>query len=102
HVEDAARLSADALAPEYIGEHVMLTGPAPLRAADLFMMFQEILGRAIDVDYRAPAGGSGHYAVTPYAYTPKPGRKLITQLYVDMGQGLLRMVEDLHHEVDRD
>ncbi len=100
HVEDAAQLSADALAPELEGQQVLLTGPAPTRAADLFMMFQEILGRRIQIDYRDP-GGSGHYAVTPYAYTPKPGRKLVTNHYVDMGQGLLRMVEDFHREHDR-
>jgi UDP-glucose 4-epimerase len=94
HVEDAARLSVDVLGPEWEGQHVLLTGPAQTRAGDLFMMFQEILGRAVEVDYRA--GGTGHYAVTPYAYTPKPGRKLIATHYVDMGQGLLRLVEDLH------
>ena len=64
-------------------------------------MFQEILGRRIEIDYRS-AAGSGHYSATPYAYTPKPGRKLVTTHYVDMGQGLLRMVEDLHRELDRD
>jgi UDP-glucose 4-epimerase len=102
HVEDAARLSADALAPEFEGQHVMLTGPSPTRASELFMMFQEILGRRIEVAYRTPEGvGSGHYSVTPYAYTPKPGRKLVTTHYVDMGQGLLRMVEDLHREIER-
>ncbi|MBA2541324.1 MAG: NAD-dependent epimerase/dehydratase family protein, partial [Deltaproteobacteria bacterium] len=102
HVEDAARLSVDALAPEFEGEHVMLTGPSPTRASELFMMFQEILGRRLQVDYRAPdPSGSGHYSVTPYAYTPKPGRKLVTTHYVDMGQGLLRMVEDLHREIER-
>jgi UDP-glucose 4-epimerase len=101
HVEDAARLSVDSLAADYEGQHVLLTGPAPTRAADLFMMFQEILGRRVDIDYRIPEG-SGHYAVTPYAYTPKPGKKLVTTHYVDMGQGLLRMVEDLHRELTRD
>jgi UDP-glucose 4-epimerase len=102
HVEDAAQLSADALTGDYVDQHVLLTGPAPTRAADLFMMFQEILGRQIRVAYRAPEGpGSGHYSVTPYAYTPKPGRKLVTTHYVDMGQGLLRMVEDLQHETER-
>jgi UDP-glucose 4-epimerase len=101
HVEDAARLSADVLDPAYEGQHVMLTGASPTRAADLFTMFQEILGRRIDVDYRHIEGpGSGHYAVTPYAYTPRPGKKLVTTHYVDMGQGLLRMIEDLHHEID--
>jgi UDP-glucose 4-epimerase len=101
HVEDAARLSADVLDAAYEGQHVTLTGASPTRAADLFMMFQEILGRRIEIDYRHLEGpGSGHYAVTPYAYTPRPGKKLVTTQYVDMGQGLLRMVEDIHREID--
>src|SRR5437762_6053616 len=103
HVEDAARLSADILDAAYEGQHVTLTGASPTRAADLFMMFQEILGRRIEVDYRHIEGpGSGHYAVTPYAYTPRPGKKLVTTQYVDMGQGLLRMIDDIHREIDRD
>jgi UDP-glucose 4-epimerase len=102
HVEDAARLSVDALAAEYEGKHVLLTGPSALRAGDLFTMFAEILGRPVEVDYRKADGpGSGHYSVTPYAFTPKPGRKLVTTHYVDMGQGLLRMVEEIHHALDR-
>jgi UDP-glucose 4-epimerase len=103
HVEDAAKLSADVLDAAYEGQHVTLTGASPLRAADLFTMFQEILGRRIEIDYRHASGpGSGHYAVTPYAYTPRPGKKLVTTHYVDMGQGLLRMIEDIHREIDRD
>lgn len=103
HVEDAARLSVDVLDPAYEGQHVTLTGASPTRAADLFMMFQEILGRRLEVDYRRIEGpDTGHYAVTPYAYTPRPGKKLVTTHYVDMGQGLLRLVEDIHRELDRD
>jgi UDP-glucose 4-epimerase len=101
HVEDAARLSVDALESAFEGKHILLTGPAATRADDLFTMFQEILGRAVAVDYRPAEGpGSGHYAITPYAYTPKPGRKLMTTHYVDMGQGLLRMVEDISRELE--
>lgn len=102
HVEDAARLSADVLDPAFEGQHVMLTGASPTRASELFMMFQEILGRRIEIDYRHIEGpGSGHYAVTPYAYTPRPGRKLVTTHYVDMGQGLLRMIDDIQRDIDR-
>ncbi len=97
HVEDAASLSADVLDARFAGQHVTITGNATTRAADLFKMFQEILGRSVDIEYRHVDGpGSGHYAVTPYAFTPRPGKKLVTTSYVDMGQGLLRMVEDLH------
>jgi UDP-glucose 4-epimerase len=95
HVEDAARLSVDAMAAAFEGKHMLLTGPSALRAADLFTMFQEILGRPVEVAYR-PSEGGGHYSVTPYAFTPRPGRKLVTTEYVDMGQGLLQIVEELH------
>lgn len=102
HVEDAATLSVEILKPEHEGQHVMITGHSPTRAADLFTMFQEILGRPIEIEYRRVEGpGSGHYAVTPYAYTPRPGKKLVTTSYVDMGQGLLRMVEEIHHDIER-
>ena len=98
HVEDAARLSADVLDATWEGQHVTLTGAAPTRASELFTMFAEILGRPVEVEYRHKAGG-GHYAVTPYAYTPRPGKKLVTSHYVDMGQGLLRMIEELDHSL---
>jgi UDP-glucose 4-epimerase len=103
HVEDAAQLSVDLLDGAFVDQHVMLTGASPTRAADLFTMFEEILGKPIDIDYRHTTGpGSGHYAVTPYAYTPRPGKKLVTTHYVDMGQGLLRMVEDIHRDLGHD
>lgn len=98
HVEDAARLSVDALDAKFEGQHLLLTGPAPTRAAELFMMFQELIGKPVAIEYKEAA--SGHYAVTPYTYTPRPGRKLVTTHYVDMGQGLLRMVEDIHRELE--
>lgn len=102
HVEDAASLSVDVLGAEFEGQHIMITGQSPTRAVDLFTMFQEILGRDIEIEYRRLVGpGSGHYAVTPYAYTPRPGKKLVTNQYVDMGQGLLRMVEEIHHDTSR-
>ncbi|HZJ68235.1 MAG TPA: NAD(P)-dependent oxidoreductase [Kofleriaceae bacterium] len=103
HVEDAAQLSVDLLDGAFQDQHVMLTGASPTRAADLFTMFEEILGARIEIDYRRTSGpGSGHYAVTPYAYTPRPGKKLVTTHYVDMGQGLLRMVEDIYRELGRE
>jgi len=100
HVEDAAKLSADVLDPAYVDQHVMLTGASSTRASELFMMFQEILGKKLQIDYRQLEGeGHGHYRVTPYAYTPRPGKKLVTTHYVDMGQGLLRLVEELEQEL---
>lgn len=103
HVEDAARLSVDVLGASFEGQHIMLTGASPTRASELFTMFQEILGTRLHIEYRNIEGpGTGHYAVTPYAYTPRPGKKLVATHYVDMGQGLLRMIEQIHGELAHD
>lgn len=99
HVEDAARLSVAALAERYANQHLVLTGHHPIRLRDLFTMFGEILGRELAVDYTAVAGEqNNHYQVTPYAFHPRVGRKLTTNYYVDMGQGLLQMLEQLYEE----
>jgi UDP-glucose 4-epimerase len=99
HVEDAARLSVDALAAEYANQHLVLTGHHPIRLRDLFTMFSEILGREVAVNYLSESGiSNSHYQVTPYAFHPRVGRKLTTNYYVDMGQGILQMLEQLYEE----
>lgn len=97
HVSDAARLSVDALAEEFAGEHLVLTGHHKTRLRDLFVMFSEILGREVEVKYHKSLGNreSAHYRMTPYSYTPRVGRKLTARHYVDMGQGLLQLIHEL-------
>jgi len=48
---------------------------------------------------------SGHYVYSPYNYTPKIGRKLIQQSYVDLGLGLLDLVQHVdsnHNSLQND
>jgi len=96
HVRDAGRLSVDAADDEYRNRHLVITGTTAYRARDLFTMFGEMLGRDIEVSYKNT--GEGHYSVTPYAFTPKIGMKLTANPHVDMGQGLLEVMEQLHRE----
>jgi UDP-glucose 4-epimerase len=98
HVEDAARLSVDVLDDRFADQHLVLTGLHPMRIRDLFTMFSEILGREVQVDYEGISEGNGHYSVTPYSFQPRVGRKLTANLSVDMGQGILQILEQLHRE----
>lgn len=100
HVEDAARLSVDALEDRFADEHLVLTGQHPMRIRDLFKMFSEIIGRDVAVSYDQGPGRvpDGHYSVTPYSFQPRVGRKLTTNLSVDMGQGILQILEQIHRE----
>lgn len=96
HVYDAARLSASILAPQYANKQYILTGNDRLQLADLYKMFGEILDKKVEVKFLGDIGASnGHYNITPYAYTPKIGHKLVSNEYVDMGQGLLQVIEEI-------
>ena len=94
HVEDAARLSVEILKKEFLNEFVILTGPSSINVKELLGMIQEMLGGKIRIEYRDPP--EYHYKITPYSFNPKLGKKLVSRTYYDMGQGLLKCLQELH------
>jgi len=95
HVEDAARASIDALGDEFRNESVILTGQEPMRVLDMLKMLAEILGMPEESVEFVEGNYTGHYVRTPYAYQPKLGRKFIPPMHVDLGQGLLQVIDEL-------
>ena len=101
HVEDAARSSVEILDPEYANERIVLSGSQPMRVGDLLKMIAEMLGKDIPFDFLAE-GQSGHYEITPYSFSPQIGKKMTPRLSVDLGQGVLRIIEEVHKELNPD
>jgi len=101
HVEDAALCTVEVLKPEYANENIVLSGNQPMRVGDLFKMIGEMLGKDIEVVYQHDPN-SGHYQITPYAFMPKVGKKMTPILTTDLGQGILRVMEDVHREMHPD
>jgi len=98
HVEDAARASIDALNVEFVNESVVLTGQEPMRVIDMLKMLAEILGLSADSVEFIEDQYAGHYVRTPYAYQPRLGRKYIPPIHVDLGQGLLQLINELSRD----
>jgi len=103
HASDAARASVEILADEFANQHVIITGHHPMRVRDLLAMIREIVGRDVEVNPQAGSmyddstkRDSGHYKLTPYNFQPKIGRKLAGNYYLDMGQGLLDVLEEIY------
>jgi UDP-glucose 4-epimerase len=92
HVEDAARASVVALNDDFRNHSVVLTGQEPMRVLDLLEMLAEILGLKNAVEF-IPGEQPGHYVRTPYAYQSKLGRKYVPPMHVDLGQGLLQLID---------
>jgi len=96
HVEDAARASVNALNDEFINESVVLTGQEPMQVVDMLKMLSEILGYSSDSIKFIEDKYAGHYVRTPYSYQPKLGRKYIPPMHVDLGQGLLQVINSIN------
>jgi UDP-glucose 4-epimerase len=98
HVQDAAKLSVRALHDDYKNKAITITGNQSMRVADMFSMLFEIAGKELNVKYLDEQQGSSHYGNTPYRYTPKPSLKVIPTEFIDLGQGLLDIVEEIHND----
>ena len=98
HVEDAAYASAKALGSEFLNQSVILTGRQSVRVNDLLSMLAEILGFEAPPEFRGE-NYAGHYVRTPYAYQPKLGRKYSPPMHVDLGQGLLQLIDEVRHQL---
>ena len=99
HAKDAAKLSVDILGnKEFINEHVVLTGVERLKQKDLLIMISEILNDEIKIEFLKNKP-KGHYKVTPYSFNPKIAKKLVTNPYIDMGQGLVECMRVIFEEI---
>ena len=94
HVEDAAKASVKALGDEFRNQSFVLTGQEPMRVMDLLKMLAEILGLPDSVDF-IEGDYPDHYIHTPYAYLPKIGRKYVAPFHVDLGQGLIQLIDEV-------
>ena len=80
---------------EYSNQHVVLTGFQQMRVLDLLKMLAEILNLPENSVNFIPTEKLTHYVRSPYAYQPKLGRKYTPPLHIDLGQGLLQMIEEI-------
>ncbi len=95
HVKDAARLSVDILDQKYHNQRITITGHHPMRFKDMLHMIKEILGNRIEIEFTG-VEDQDHYNITPYSFVPKIGQKLVSNCYVDMGQGLLECINEVY------
>jgi UDP-glucose 4-epimerase len=97
NVRDAARLSVEILESEYCNKHVIITGYHTMKFKEMLFMIREIMGKDIKIEFSGE-GNRDHYNITPYSFAPKIGQKLVSHYYLDMGQGLLECLHEMHRD----
>ena len=100
HVLDAARLSVDILDHAHRNRAITVTGAQTLSSTELIEMIFEIAGIQTNVKYEEGERHKYHYGMTPYRYTPKQATKLVPDEFIDLGQGILEIVEEVHKARD--
>ena len=94
NITDAAKLSVDILDKKHKNQHIIITGHHPMKYKEMLLMIKEILGGDVKIEFNKT--DSNHYKYTPYSFIPKIGNKLVSNEYIDMGQGLLECLHEIH------
>lgn len=92
HIRDAALMSVQVLDDVYANSIIHITGRERMTTRAMIDMLDEILGGDLDIvlgDGNIP----GHYRQTPYSYTPRLGRRLTPETFIDLGLGLLDCIQ---------
>ena len=100
HVHDAAKLSVDVLDDKHTNCAITITGQQSFCVSDVISILFEIAGKKEMINYHGEDNRIDHYGNTPYRYTPKSAKKIVPTEFVDLGQGLLDVIEETHHELD--
>ena len=101
HVLDAAKVSVEILKDEFINSHIMIKGTQSTKMKDLLNMMSEMIGENIKINYTKEVHYEGHYKLTPYSFRPKVAEKYLLKTYHDLGQGLLDLIYEIHHELNK-
>lgn len=98
HTSDGAAAAVQMLDPEFENQIIHLTGHERMSTLNMMEMISEIIGSNVSINVNA-GEMPGHYFQTPYSYMPKLGKKLVRSSYIDIGSGLLDLIEQ-HHQKD--
>jgi len=87
----------DILASKYKNQHIVVTGHNPMKSREMLEMIRAMLNQKISIEF-SNTSNNFHYILTPYSFTPKIGSKLVSNLYTDMGQGLLECLQEISQD----
>jgi len=100
HVKDAAELSVKILSEKYKNRIITITGNKSMRIKDLHIMIKEMLNNKIKLEF-LPSVSDTHYEITPYSFNPKTAKKMVSNEYYDLGQGILECLAEVKEELDK-
>lgn len=96
HIIDAARMTARAIDKEFDNKSLLITGQQSLASKQILELIFEILGKEKNIVYNDDDLDKSHYRLTPYRYQPDLATKLNPDHFIDFGQGIIEMIENIN------
>lgn len=95
HVRDAARLTADAIDDKFKNARLTLTGLEKYKMTELINIVKTITGKEIKITFDHIE--KYQYTIIPHNYSLEESLKIIANPYIDMGQGITKLLEYLKY-----
>jgi UDP-glucose 4-epimerase len=95
HVRDAARLTADALDDKFRNARLTITGLEKYKMTELINIVKAITGQEIKITF--DHAEKYQYATPPQNYSLEESLKIIANPYIDIGQGITKLLEYLKY-----
>ena len=62
-------------------------------------MIKEMLNNKVEIVMH-PIKSKTHYKMSPYSFNPKMAKKLVANPHIDLGQGILNIIEEIHENLN--
>ena len=94
-IDDAAEMTYETLADDYINKHVLISGNQQIKVKDLLTMLNEIMGGDIKISYKDKETDELHYGLTPYSFKMNSAKRIVLKNFTDLGDGLLQVIQGI-------
>lgn len=96
-IDDAAEMTYETLADDYLNKHVLISGNQKIKVKDLLIMLNEILGGEINISYKDKDKNVDqlHYGLTPYSFKMNSAKRIVLKNFTDLGDGLLQVIQEV-------
>jgi len=96
HCSDVSKLTVDVIENnDFLNSCFILTGIEQFKRKEIFEMIREISGVDIEIQLQNESGGNNNYRLTPYSFNPSRAKKLISNPQIDLGQGILEIINSV-------
>ena len=94
HVKDAAKLTVKMHNQKIDEKAISILGDKPLTVDQLFDLIFEICGKKKKVKYLNKINSDDHYGFSPYRFIPEDSIKVNSSKTIDLGEGILRLLNE--------